>query len=170
MATDALDMETLVEAAAAATGLEDFGSDDWREGLARLVVGLDEEARLNELGVQIAAGEIVSLLSTRLELIGWRRDHPEIARSDIVPPIVIVGQGRTGTTILFDILAQDPASRVPLTWEVDRPMPPPEYRDLRDRSAHRRGRRAARRHRPPHPRIPDDPPDGCAVESGVRAA
>jgi hypothetical protein len=39
---------------------------------------------------------------------------------------VIVGQGRTGTTILFDILAQDPGTRVPLTWEVDRPVPPPE--------------------------------------------
>jgi hypothetical protein len=37
-----------------------------------------------------------------------------------------VGQARTGTTILFDLLAQDPATRVPLTWEVDQPVPPPE--------------------------------------------
>jgi hypothetical protein len=44
----------------------------------------------------------------------------------VTPPIVIVGQGRTGTTILHDLLAQDPATRVPLTWEVDRPCPPPE--------------------------------------------
>ncbi|HTC23514.1 MAG TPA: sulfotransferase, partial [Gemmatimonadales bacterium] len=29
-------------------------------------------------------------------------------------------------TILHDLLAQDPAHRVPLTWEVDRPFPPPE--------------------------------------------
>jgi hypothetical protein len=40
--------------------------------------------------------------------------------------MVIIGQGRTGTTILFDLLAQDPATRVPLTWEVERPYPPPE--------------------------------------------
>ncbi len=39
---------------------------------------------------------------------------------------MIIGQGRTGTTILHDLLAQDPATRVPLTWEVDRPCPPPE--------------------------------------------
>ena len=126
MTTDALDMDVLVEAAERATGLDDFGDDEWREGLARFTVALTEEARLNELGEQIAAGEIVSLLSNRLELIGWRRRHPEITGVDIVPPIVIVGQGRTGTTILFDILAQDPATRVPLTWEVDRPVPPPE--------------------------------------------
>jgi hypothetical protein len=36
-----------------------------------------------------------------------------------------VGQPRTGTTILFDLLAQDPALRPPLTWEVDNPVPLP---------------------------------------------
>jgi hypothetical protein len=126
MAGAALDMDLLVETAANATGLHDFGDDDWRDGLSRLTAALDEEARLNELGEQIAAGEIVSLLANRLQLIAWRREHPEIRSADITPPIVIVGQGRTGTTILFDILAQDPATRVPLTWEVDRPVPPPE--------------------------------------------
>jgi hypothetical protein len=34
--------------------------------------------------------------------------------------------GRTGTTILHDLLARDPANRVPLTWEIDTPCPPPE--------------------------------------------
>ncbi len=33
---------------------------------------------------------------------------------------------RTGTTILFELLAQDPDARAPLTWEVDAPCPPPE--------------------------------------------
>jgi hypothetical protein len=32
---------------------------------------------------------------------------------------------RTGTTILHDILAQDPANRAPLTWECMFPSPPP---------------------------------------------
>ena len=126
MTIDALDMDRLVGGAIAATGLDDLGDDDWREGLARLTLALDEEARLNALGEQIAAGELSMLLANRLELIGWRAQHPELTGVDIVPPIVIVGQGRTGTTILFDILAQDPATRVPLTWEVDRPVPPPE--------------------------------------------
>lgn len=34
--------------------------------------------------------------------------------------------GRTGTTILHDLLGQDPRNRIPRTWEVDRPCPPPE--------------------------------------------
>jgi hypothetical protein len=48
-----------------------------------------------------------------------------VADGEIIRPIVIVGQPRTGTTILYDLLAQDPANRAPLSWEVDRPVPPP---------------------------------------------
>ena len=52
-------------------------------------------------------------------------------------PLVICGQPRTGTTILFDLLAQDPAHRAPLTWEVDFPVPSADHGDLRHRSPHR---------------------------------
>ncbi len=41
-------------------------------------------------------------------------------------PVFIIGFPRTGTTILHDILAQDPDSRAPLTWETMFPSPPPE--------------------------------------------
>jgi len=121
-----LDADRLVAQAREATGLEDFGGGSWREGLDRLVAAQRDEAELNELGVQIAAGEAVMYLSNRLCVTDWHRRHPDMGAADVVPPIVIVGQGRTGTTILHDLLAQDPAHRVPLTWEVDRPCPPPE--------------------------------------------
>ena len=126
MSETRLDVEALLGQARAATGLEDAGGESWREGLERLVAALREEARLSALGVQIAAGEIAAYLGNRLALTDWRRRHPEIAGVPVIPPIVIIGQGRTGTTILHDLLAQDPANRVPLTWEVDRPVPPPE--------------------------------------------
>jgi hypothetical protein len=120
------DVDQLVATARNATGLDDFGAPTWRDGLERLADALRREARLHELGEQIAAGELAEYLSTRLGLVDWRNRHPEIAAVDVTPPIVIVGQARTGTTILHDLLAQDPANRVPLTWEVDRPLPPPE--------------------------------------------
>src|SRR5580765_1152984 len=121
-----LDTDRLVERALEAAGLDDFGDDNWRPGLDRLAHSLRTEARLHELGEQIAEGEIVEYLATRLGLVEWRKQHPEIADADVVPPIVIVGQARTGTTILHDLLAQDRSNRVPLTWEVARPLPPPE--------------------------------------------
>ncbi|MCU1388348.1 MAG: sulfotransferase family protein, partial [Ilumatobacteraceae bacterium] len=52
--------------------------------------------------------------------------HPEIGAAPVNAPVVILGQPRTGTTILFDLLAQDPRFRAPLTWEVASPNPPPE--------------------------------------------
>jgi len=124
--TKLFDIDALRSQASDATGLDDLGEDTWREGLERLVDALENEARLNEIGVQIASSEIVGYLTNRLHVTNWRNLHPEIALADVRPPIVILGQPRTGTTILFDLLAQDPANRVPMTWEVDFPWPPPE--------------------------------------------
>jgi hypothetical protein len=123
--TTALDTDQLVEQAVAAAGTDDFGAPTWREGLDRLVDALQHEARLHELGVAIVAGEIVAYLVNRAEITRWVAEHPEVARQEITAPVVIVGQPRTGTTILYDLLAQDPRSRAPLSWEVDRPCPPP---------------------------------------------
>jgi Sulfotransferase family len=118
--------ERALEQAAEQTGLADLGDDSWKEGLDRLVDSLRTEAALNELGAALVGGELAGYLGDRMRLVAYRKAHPEIAGVDVVPPIVIVGQGRTGTTILHQLLAQDPATRVPLTWEIDHPVPPPE--------------------------------------------
>lgn len=124
--TSILNADALLASARSATGLESLGEDTWRDGLVRLIDALKSEGRLNDIGVQVAAGEILLYLTNRLGIVDWHARHPELVRADVVPPIFIVGQGRTGTTILHDVLAQDPANRVPLTWEVDKPLPPPE--------------------------------------------
>jgi hypothetical protein len=113
----------LVEEACLATGLEDFGEPSWVEGLDRLLEDLDSHADLNELGMSIVESEFISYLSNRLRILDWRTSHPEVATVPVRRPLVICGQPRTGTTILFDLLAQDPAHRAPLTWEVDFPCP-----------------------------------------------
>jgi hypothetical protein len=120
------DRDRLVDEAARRTGEDDFGEPGWLEALDTLLASLVEEARLNEVGVEVAAGDMASYLDVRLLLTAWRRDHPEVTTGRIERPIVIVGQPRTGTTILYDLLAQDPALDAPLTWEVDRPIPAPE--------------------------------------------
>jgi hypothetical protein len=118
--------DRLVAQACELAGSDDFGDDDtWRDGLARLCDGLVSEARLNDLGVEIAVQDVVRPLTSRLQIIKWRKENPAVAAQPVTRPIFIVGQPRTGTTILFDLLAQDPALRPPLTWEVDNPWPPP---------------------------------------------
>ena len=125
MTAISFDRERLVDDATAATGFDDFGGPTWQEGLDRLLESLAGEARLNELGVTIVASEVGAYLRTRLGIVAHRAAHPDLGERAITRPLVIVGQPRTGTTILYDLLAQDPANRAPLSWEVDLPCPPP---------------------------------------------
>jgi Sulfotransferase family len=124
--TGSLSLDQLATQAQQATGLADFGDDSWRQGADRLISELNDGASLTEIGSAIAASDVVEYLTSRLHVVDWVTRNPRIAEADIRPPIVVLGQPRTGTTILFDVLAQDPANRVPLTWEVDQPWPPPE--------------------------------------------
>lgn len=123
--------DELVAAAVDATGLDDFGEPTWREGMELFVRSLNETAQLNELGVGVAGDGIVADLSTRLKLVDWRKQHPAVADQQIVRPIIIVGLPRTGTSILHDLMAQDPSMRAPLSWEVDFPVPAPRTETYR---------------------------------------
>ncbi len=122
-----LDPGRLIEQACELAGHDDFGADDdWHANLDRLVDDLVAEADLSPLGVEIAAADVIVPLRNRLQITAWRKEHPEIAEQRIEQPIFILGQPRTGTTILYDLLAQDPDLRAPLTWEVDHPFPVPQ--------------------------------------------
>jgi hypothetical protein len=119
------DPESLIATACAEARSEDFGGEGWQAGLTRVTDELVDEARLSAIGVEIAYLDMVRALKNRLDVIAWRNQHPEIAEQPITAPIFIVGQPRTGTTILYDLLARDPELRAPLTWEVDAPCPVP---------------------------------------------
>jgi Sulfotransferase family len=120
-------IDSLVAQACELADSDDFGEPDgWRDDLALLTDGLVNESHLTDLGVEIAVMDLVGPLTNRLRITKWRREHPAIAAAPVKQPIFIVGQPRTGTTILFDLLAQDPDLRPPLTWEVDAPWPVPQ--------------------------------------------
>jgi hypothetical protein len=120
------DPERLVATACDEAGSDDFGDDGWQSGLQRAADALVNEARLSAIGVEIAYLDMMRALKNRLDVIAWRKAHPEVAEEPITAPIVIIGQPRSGTTILYDLLAQDPDLRAPLTWEVDAPCPVPQ--------------------------------------------
>ncbi len=116
----------LREATERAGGLTDLGEGQFREGLDRFVDSAEREGRLNTIGRLIAKERVLGHAVSRLQYEDDRKKYPEIAEQKIEKPVFIVGLPRTGTTILHDILAQDPATRAPLTWEVMFPSPPPE--------------------------------------------
>ncbi|MDZ7784109.1 MAG: sulfotransferase [Halioglobus sp.] len=121
-----LEQEYLLASAAANTGLEDFGDDWFREPLGVLLRALEEEAQLTLVGRLLARAEIQRILQNRLRVQDvWSR-HPEILEEQVTAPVVITGLGRSGTTLLHELLAQDPDNRVLHQWEAMYSAPPPE--------------------------------------------
>lgn len=118
--------DILDEAARRTDGLDDLGGGPFVEPLARFLDSLEREARLNEVGRLIAHERALGHTVNRLNYVNDRKRFPAIANEQIEAPVFIIGFPRTGTTILHDILAQDPDSRAPITWEVMFPSPPPE--------------------------------------------
>jgi hypothetical protein len=121
----------IAEAGQETGGLTDFGDGPFVEGLERFLSSLERDARLNAAGQYIAHKRCMQHLTNRLNYVNDRKLYPAIAEQTIEKPIFIVGLGRTGSTILHDILAQDPANRAPLTWEVTYASPPPRTATFR---------------------------------------
>lgn len=121
-----LDPDELKQEAQWRTGFSDFGGDEFWEPYRLFVKALVEEARLHTLGRIIVRDDLLNWLQNRLELTEWRKRHPEIEAEVVKRPLFITGLPRTGTSILHELLACDPAHRVPLHWEVRHPCPPPE--------------------------------------------
>ena len=118
--------DRLLESAVAATGLSDFGSPSFREGLSRLVDSLNGEADLNPFGRAMAEGQIAAALANRLRIEAHYKDHPELVTERIASPLFIVGMSRSGTTALSHLLGKDPNLRSLLGWEANDSVPPPE--------------------------------------------
>lgn len=118
--------DELEEGARAATGLDDFGSSYYREGLDRTVESLNAEADLNDLGKVIQNATISNALIQRLKIEDTYKKHPEIGDEVIGGPVFIIGLPRTGTTALSQLVGADPQFRSLRMWESQQPTPPPE--------------------------------------------
>ena len=106
-------------------GLSDFGDEDFREPLRRLLSSLDLEAKLNPGGRIAQRARIVDSLVTRLRVQDSVARHLEILAERIEAPIVVIGLPRTGTTLLQRLLASDPEANAVLWWECRSPAPWP---------------------------------------------
>ena len=137
-----LDADSLIAAAMRNTGLTDFGSDDWRDPFKVLVKAFDEESELHLIGRLWARSEVLMFLEGRLRIEDTYKRHPEIEDEEIVKPLLLMGQGRSGTTGMHHLLSADPELRAPATWGIMLPYPPPEkatfHSDPRIRKAHDR--------------------------------
>ena len=118
-----LDAGELIDTARATVELADFGDlgdGDWEGRLRSLVSAIDGND-LHVVGRLMTREELLRGLRTRLLLAEHRRRERSVAEEVIEAPIVITGPARSGTTILFELLALDPGLRSPIAADVLHP-------------------------------------------------
>ena len=161
-----LSSQSLMDAAAKRAQLSDFGDEGFRTGLDVLTRSLEEEAQLTFLGRVAARSRLTSLLEQRLRLVAARSryDGEQVSR-----PVFVLGLPRTGTTVLYGMLAANPALRSPASWEVSRPFPAPTGLDPERFRASQKDLDGFRRLAPGidqiHPMGPDLPQECLAMQA-----
>jgi hypothetical protein len=121
----ALDADALHARAIADTGLDDFGPDDYRERLDVFLAALHDIDDMHGPGIVNFFGQLSQWLKNRLLLTDLVTRHPEIRDIELLPPVVIAGLPRTGTTHLHNLLAAAPTFRTLPYWESFEPFPLP---------------------------------------------
>jgi len=121
-----LSEESLLAAALRQTRLSDWGDDSFRLPFNILLQSLEKEANLNFFGRYLFRQRCIRVLANRLRIQEDLKRYPEILQVPICRPLFIVGLPRTGTTLLHNLLSQDPANRTLLLWELLSPSPPPD--------------------------------------------
>ena len=121
-------VEDLHASATKVTGLADFGTDDYRDGLAVLLESYARDAGLTPLGRKVKRSFLRGALVARLLSEAAWKSWPEYATFPIERPIFVTGLPRTGTTALHRLLTADPAHQGLEMWltQVPGPRPPRE--------------------------------------------
>ena len=125
-----LKTDQVVEEARRRTGLDRFDAETFRESLGILLSDWNKQ-ETSEAAAARFREAIVTALATRLHVHAYLEQRPQLLNRPITRPVFVFGIPRTGTTLLNNLLAADPARRSPLSWEIDQPVPPAKASDLR---------------------------------------
>jgi hypothetical protein len=120
-----LSVEQVLEAARQATGMSDFGAEDFRERLAIWLQSVAQDEGLSALGRANLHADFVRLAVNRLRVEHLVARHPEILEIEIERPIIIAGLPRSGTTHLVNLISADSRLRRLPLWESMEPVPGP---------------------------------------------
>jgi hypothetical protein len=120
-----LDVARLKVAAVELARADDFGAPDFERGLYEIVASAERDADLSLIGRMGIRDAIVNALANRLLSVSFRRRHPELFRSELTPPVIVMGLPRSGTTLLHRLLALAPEARALRYWELRRPLAAP---------------------------------------------
>jgi hypothetical protein len=120
--SDRISVAELVEEAGARAGRWP-GKPPFTANLELLVDSAERTGALNPVGRQVLARAAVRHLRNLRYLQAYVEADPEIGGRHLGRPVVVTGLPRTGTTLLHNLLALDPAHRVLRFWEALHPLP-----------------------------------------------
>ena len=141
----------LHEAASKVTGLDDFGPDDYADGLEVLLRSYADEADLTPRGDRVARAMLRGALAARLASeAGWRA-YPEHGQVRLDRPLFVTGLPRTGTTALHRLLTADPAHQGLELWLAEAPQPRPPRQTWADNPVYQYIQAGCERHHVEHP-------------------
>lgn len=105
------------------TGLRNFGDPWFEEPLGVLLAAMHDEARLNAIGVEIYGERLLTGLCNRLKIRDFIDRHPDVHQMPVEVGAVIVGLGRSGSTLLQRLLAEARDATAIYWWESLTPVP-----------------------------------------------
>lgn len=108
----------LLEAAKQTAGLDDFGPDEFTDGLDALVTGLNHDVQIVDDRREQLRYWLVNLLVNRLRFQHDLTMHPEILHEDLGTPVIITSMPRTASTKLHRMLAASGDFQVLKYWSV----------------------------------------------------
>ncbi|MDG2004470.1 MAG: sulfotransferase [Novosphingobium sp.] len=117
--------DAILDGARAATGLSDFGPEDFHERLQLLIDEWNGDMRAYAIKRMFLFGYAVRYASNRLLIQDYLKKHPEIHDEVIDRPIIVAGMPRSGTTHLLNLLGADTRLRSNPLWECYEPLPNP---------------------------------------------
>ncbi len=96
---------------------------DFRERLERLCAAAIKEADLNALGRAMAYGQLLRVVKNRLAFGKLWNERPELLKTPLAAPIIVIGHMRSGTTRIHKLLARDPAHSHTRYCDAYHPVP-----------------------------------------------
>ncbi|MET0987879.1 MAG: sulfotransferase [Steroidobacteraceae bacterium] len=121
MTAEPIQTAQILAAARSTTGLSELGDVAFLPGLEKFVESVNQEARLSPAGKASMVERLQRIVANRLRFTADLTAHPEILETALLPPVVIAGLPRVGSTKLQRMLAASGSFQDPLFWQVFNP-------------------------------------------------
>ena len=127
-----LSEQYILNAVRDSTGFDNWGSNNFLEGMRELLNSSIKEAKLHFFGRQFLQKGCIRAVKDRIRLQKAFQKNQGILNTPIEKPVFILGLPRTGTTFLQNLLFQDDHFRHLHYWEQVAVGPQPTHENLQD--------------------------------------